>query len=77
MSITLRLAGKKLREAITNGHNLVLVMDDGSEAVVVWVDDNGEVIKGKPLLFSTGMRMRARGLQELLSATDLGLRKVQ
>lgn len=74
MNITLRLGGKKLREAITNGHQLVLVMDDGSEAVVVWVDDNGNVIKGKPLLFSAGVRMRARGLQELLSARSLGLR---
>ena len=74
MSITLRLGGKKLREAVTNGTSLVLVMDDGSEAVIVWVNDNGETIKGKPLLFSTGVRMRARGLNELISASSVGLR---
>ena len=48
-------------------------MDDGSEVSVVWVDDNGGVIKGKPLLFGTGMRMRAAGLGELLSAASLGV----
>ena len=74
MSITLRLVGKKLRQAVTNGHQLVLQMDDGSEAVVVWVDDNGKTINGKPLLFSTGLRMRAHGMQELINAAQVGLR---
>jgi len=68
MSLTMRLGGKKLREALTNGHTLVLVLDDGSEVSVVWVNDNGETIKGKPLLLKTGVRMRAHGLQELLLA---------
>jgi len=75
VNITLRLGGKKVREALTNGHTFVLVMDDGSEAVVVWVDDNGLPIKGKPLLLSTGARMRARGLNELLSSNAMGLRQ--
>lgn len=74
MSITLRLAGKKLREALTNGIELVLVMDDGSEAHVMWVDDNGAPIKGKPILWNTGVRMKARGVQELINAASVGLR---
>lgn len=74
MSITLRLAGKRLREALTNGIELVLVMDDGSEAHVMWVDDNGVPIKGKPILWNTGVRMKARGVQELINAASAGLR---
>lgn len=74
MSITLRFYNKKLREAMTNGIELVLVMDDGSEAHVMWVDDNGTPIKGKPILWSTGVRMKARGVQELINAAAVGLR---
>lgn len=74
MSITLRLAGKRLREALTNGIELVLVMNDGSEAHIMWVDDNGTPIKGRPLLWNTGVRMKAHGMQELINASTVGLR---
>lgn len=66
--ITVRLMGKRLMEALTNGWELVLRTEDGGEVKVIWVDDNGKVIKGRPVILSSGVYMKARGMHELINA---------
>jgi len=66
MDLTRQLRGKQVAAVMTNGNVLVIQMHDGSEILVKWVDDNGETIKGRPVLGSRGMRMRAEGVRDLI-----------
>lgn len=66
MDLTRQLRGKQVAHVMTNGNVLVLQMHDGSEILVKWVDDNGETIKGKPVIGSRGVRLRAEGMQDLI-----------
>lgn len=66
MDLTARLRGKRIAEVLTNGHVLKIVTDDNVEINVVWVDGNGEPMKGKPVVAQHGPRLVARGAQDLI-----------
>ncbi len=65
-ALTLRCVGKTLAAVLTNGHVLQLRMTDGSELSIAWADDHGNPIKGKPVLAQSGVRLQARGVQDLI-----------
>lgn len=59
---------------MTNGHVLAIRTEDGAEIKVVWVDDNGKVLKGRPVVQGVGLRLRAEGMREIVSAASAGVR---
>ena len=65
MDISARLRGKKLADIICNGHLLKICTDDGAEITLGWLDDNGKLIKGKPAIVTTGVRIHAPGIAQL------------
>ncbi len=65
-SITAALRGKLVRYCASNGHILVITLNDGSELRVAWVDDNGDPIKGRPVVEGSGVRMKAERMQDLI-----------
>lgn len=66
MDITSRLRGKTVAEVTTNGHLLVVRTTDGTELTVAWLDGEGTPIKGKPAVAQSGVRMKTRGIHELM-----------
>lgn len=74
MDLTQRLRGKRISAVYTNGHILRIHAEDGSEIDVVWLDDNGVPIKGKPAVLQHGPRLVARGMQELVHYPGLRLK---
>lgn len=66
MDITSRLRGKTVAEVTTNGHLLVIRTTDGAELTLAWLDGEGVPIKGKPAVAQSGVRLFARGLQDLM-----------
>jgi hypothetical protein len=64
--ITRRLRGKTVSEVVTNGNALRIHTNDGAELDIVWLDDNGVPIKGKPAVRTHGARLVAKGMQELI-----------
>jgi len=59
-SIHRLVVGRKVEHVITNGHILVIKLDNGMELQVGWANDNGELIKGKPVIKSCGLNVRAK-----------------
>jgi len=68
-----RIVGKVVAEVSTNGEVLRITSNDGSEIGIVWVDDNGNVLKGKPLIVKHGIRLRAEGMRDIITAHAAGL----
>lgn len=66
MDLTQRLRGRRVANAQTNGHLLALRLEDNSEVCIAWVDDNGKAIKGRPVMHSSGGRLDARSLHDLI-----------
>lgn len=66
MDLTLRLRGKVVRDVQTNGHALRISTDDGAELEVVWLDDNGRPIKGRPAIIRHGVRLAATGVHDIV-----------
>lgn len=66
MDITARIRGKRIAHVTTNGHILRLTTEDGVDLEVVWLDDGGRPLKGKPAVISHGPRLVARGMQDLI-----------
>ncbi len=66
MDLTRQIKGKEVAEVITNGHLLIIRMKDGSEFQIKWVDDNGDTIKGLPVVGTRGFRLRAEGMRDLM-----------
>jgi hypothetical protein len=65
MDITSRLRGKVVAEVSTNGHLLVIRTSCGAELTVAWLNGEGVPIKGKPAVAQSGVRLLARGIQDL------------
>ncbi|MEY5101240.1 MAG: hypothetical protein RJA36_3959 [Pseudomonadota bacterium] len=65
-AISMRVRGKTVADVLTNGHELRIACTDGSEVSVVWLDDNGAPLKGKPAIVQHGARLLARGVDELI-----------
>lgn len=66
--LTNRLRGKKIAAVMSNGHVLAIQCEDGSEIRVAWVDGNGNVLKGMPIVEGVGVRLKANGMQEIIDA---------
>lgn len=66
MDITHRLRGKTVASVLTNGHVLQIRTTCGAEINVAWLDGEGRPIKGKPCASQSGVRLLARGLQDLM-----------
>lgn len=64
--ITSRIVGKRVAAVLSNGHVLQIRTDCGAELDIVWLDDNGLPLKGKPVLASSGVRLQARGVRDLI-----------
>jgi len=71
MDINLRLYGKRVAAVLANGHVLQIRTEDGAEVDIVWLDDNGRPLKGKPALVKHGIRLDARGAQEAVHYPNL------
>ena len=66
MDLTRTLRGRRVQYVATDGCYLVIHADDGAELRVRWVDDNGETIKGKPVVHAHGYRMSVKLSDALL-----------
>lgn len=66
MDITARLRGKKIAAITTNGSKMRITCHDGSEMDVMWVDDNGRILKGKPMIGNYGVRLAAEGIKDIM-----------
>lgn len=74
MDITRQLAGRSVECVLTNGSMLMIRCKDGRELQVQWVDDNGNAIKGKPVLRMAGVHIIARrGAHEIQHRREVGL----
>lgn len=51
---------------LCNGHVLNLRMENRDDICIEWVDDNGAPIKGRPVIRSSGGRLVARSLHDLI-----------
>lgn len=71
MDITRRLRGKTVADVLCNGHILQIRTSDGAEINIAWLDDNGRPLKGKPAVAQHGVRLIARGVQELVHYPQL------
>lgn len=73
MDITKQLRGKQVEYVATNGHMLVIRCTDGRELQIQWVDDNGNPIKGKPVLRRAGLNIITRQVKEIEHRSEVGL----
>ena len=64
--ITTRIVGKRIAAVLSNGHVLQLRTACGAELDIVWLDDNGLPVKGRPVIASSGVRPQARGFRDLI-----------
>lgn len=64
--ITTRIVGKRVAAVLSNGHVLQIRTACGAELEIVWLDDNGRPLKGKPVLAASGVRLQARGIRDLI-----------
>lgn len=64
--ITTRIVGKRVAAVLSNGHVLQIRTACGAELEVAWLDDNGLPVKGRPVLTSSGVRLQARGIRDLI-----------
>lgn len=69
--LTTRLLGKRVAAVLTNGHVLSIRAHDGTELEIVWLDDNGVPVRGKPALHKAGVRISGRGLLDIINSPNL------
>ena len=72
MDITKRLRGHEIDMIMTNGNVLSIRLANGAEVNVRWIDHNGEVIKGLPVIETIGLRLNCSGFKELVTGASLG-----
>jgi hypothetical protein len=65
-ALTRRLRGRRVAACHANGTVLALVLEDGSQVHVAWVDENGRRVAGRPVLQLSGGYLNARSLHELI-----------
>ncbi len=58
---------------LSNGHVLVIKTAEGAEIRVAWVDDNGAIVKGRPLIQGVGFRLRAENMREIVTGAAAGV----
>lgn len=64
--LTRQLQGKEIVGVYANGITLLVRTRDGAEIAVQWVNENGDPIKGRPVVSKKGFRLNARGLNDLI-----------
>lgn len=69
--ITRRLRGKTVAGVMTNGNALRITTSDGADVDIVWLDDNGVPINGKPAVRVHGPRLVMKGMQDLVHYPNL------
>jgi hypothetical protein len=74
MDLTRQLKGKKIAAVFSNGHVLQFRMEDGAEFNVVWLNDNGEPLKGKPVVAQHGFRLKAAGMKDIIHVRQAGVK---
>lgn len=78
MDLTRQLAGRAVVCVLKTSNALVIQCQDGHEAVVQWVNENGEPVDGQPVVRFAGKHIRAK-LGQMVAASpverprDLGL----
>lgn len=75
MDIHTRLAGKRIAEVLHNGQVLCIRTHDGAEVLIAWVDDNGKLVKGRPAVAQSGVRIQAASLKDLANLPALGVKE--
>jgi hypothetical protein len=68
-----QLKGREVAQVLCNGSVLMIRTTDGLEVPIVWVNDNGELLTGRPVLGRLGRRIICRGMRELIPSTALAL----
>jgi len=66
IDITSRIVGKRVAAVLSNGHVLQIRTECGAELSLVWLDDNGVPLKGRPVIAESGVRLQARGIRDLI-----------
>lgn len=66
IDITSRIVGKRVAAVLSNGHVLQIRTACGAEMSLVWLDDNGRPLKGRPVIAESGVRLQARGIRDLI-----------
>ena len=66
MSLTIRLHNRQIDTCWSNGYLLSIRCTNGEEINVKWVDSNGKAIKGTPVIETSGARLKAERIQELI-----------
>lgn len=66
MSLTVRLHGRKIDSCWSNGYLLSIRCSNGEEINVKWVDSNGKAIKGTPVIETSGARLKAERISDLI-----------
>lgn len=65
-ALTRLCRGKRIVAVLKNTNGLLaIVLEDGSEVVVKWVNANGETLKGTPVVESAGYRLNTSGIRHL------------
>lgn len=64
--LTRQLQGREIAAVLCNGTTVMIQTKDGREIGIKWVDDNGQSIKGKPVVGQKGFRVNARSMSDLL-----------
>lgn len=60
MDLTRQLRGKEVAYVATKGDVLLIFTAEGDEIAVAWVDENGNSVKGRPIIRQRGKRMFAK-----------------
>lgn len=63
MELSERMRGERIDMILSNGHVLQIRLGNGHEFNIIWVDDNGNPVKGKPVLTNNGWRLKANASQ--------------
>lgn len=69
--LTQRLRGKKVAAVLSNGNVLQIRCEDGSEIDVAWLDDRGLPIRGRPALYTSGARLLAGGMRDIINSPQI------
>ena len=60
------VSGQRVAHVLKNPHGLLaIVLENGVEVVVKWVNENGETLKGEPVIESVGHRLNATVMHQL------------
>lgn len=68
-NLTALLHGKTVDTVTANGKAMRITMTDGTEVDLVWMNEEGRGLEGRPHILAHGRRIRAVGVNELFNLT--------